>query len=84
MKKVIGYVTSDITVLIECPYCGRAHTHGRGKPNAIGNLGHRASHCCQGGDNPGYEIIEVKPLAEWDVRKFREKAWRCPLPRGAR
>ena len=77
MKEVIGYAESSNTVLIECPYCGKLHTHGRGWPDAIGNLGHRLSHCLHN-DNPGYRIVEVRPLAELPSRTSRtSRTKRC-------
>jgi hypothetical protein len=36
--------------VIDCPYCGREHTHGA-------EPGHRVSHCWHHGSDPGY-IIE--------------------------
>jgi hypothetical protein len=35
--------------VIDCPYCGKEHTHGAGP-------GHRASHCSRPGSGPGYFI----------------------------
>lgn len=63
MEEVIAYGDAEkITVQIECPHCGEIHTHGR---ETLGNtdLGHRLSHCLDS-NNPGYLIIDVKPLDE--------------------
>jgi hypothetical protein len=35
--------------VIDCPYCGKEHTHGAGP-------GHRFSHCSHLGSDPGYFI----------------------------
>lgn len=40
--------------VIDCPYCGKEHTHG-GRAGDVG--GHRVSHCGpKHWDNPGYVI----------------------------
>jgi hypothetical protein len=61
--QVIGFAETEITVLIECPFCPELHVHGRGYPGAVGNLGFRVPHCLDRG-NPQYEITEVRPLDE--------------------
>lgn len=37
-----------IQVKAWCPHCVAWHLHGRGCPNAKGDLGHRAAHCESG------------------------------------
>ncbi len=37
-----------IQVRVWCPHCAKYHFHGRGSPNATGNLGHRSAHCQTG------------------------------------
>ena len=49
---VSGVVSSDgKTVAVECPYCGRTHTHGRGN-------GPRLSHCME--DARPYVMLEAE------------------------
>ena len=45
---------------IDCPYCGREHTHGGGNiSNGDVTMfgGHRLSHCKSGSKNDGYMLV---------------------------
>jgi len=43
---------------INCPYCGKTHTHGGGHTyESKLRLGHRTSHCI-GYENIGYILVE--------------------------
>ncbi len=44
--------------VIDCPYCGREHTHGA-------EPGHRVSHCRHAGSDPGYIIERPADDDEW-------------------
>ncbi len=52
--------TGDLvrTWIIDCPYCGREHTHGA-------EPGHRVSHCWHDGSDPGYIIEHPAGDDEW-------------------
>ncbi len=44
--------------VIDCPYCGREHTHGA-------EAGHRVSHCMHHGSGPGYVIERLADDEAW-------------------
>jgi hypothetical protein len=48
----------DRVWVIDCPYCGREHTHGA-------EPGHRVSHCRHHGSGPGYIIEHLADDEGW-------------------
>jgi len=50
LKREVVMPLGERVWVIDCPYCGREHTHGA-------EAGHRVSHCRHAGSDPGY-IIE--------------------------
>ena len=45
--------------VLRCPYCGKPHTHGAGKPtdDPISLLGYRVAHCISPGPHGEYRLV---------------------------
>lgn len=60
--EVTAHLTADGNFRVQCPYCGRPHTHGGGGPGVTDRTefyGHRLAHCSDVRVPPGTGYILV-------------------------
>jgi len=63
IPEVVAHLSPDgIHLIVEsCPHCRRRHKHGAGRDPKNPLYGHRAGHCDNGIDQPGYILVPSTP-----------------------
>lgn len=61
-------------VVRSCPYCGKTHYHGGGRPDEPSDLGLRSADCGKGGY---YLALKTNPIIEEPKFKCHLLTWLC-------